>query len=129
MTLDSTQLEAQRLIDDRLRPDHTAVVSQEQDSWQGWTHGASLAFLSPARACICQPFKEVVRFLPRSCPASPWRSASPPSESFNRSPDLDCDSRWPNDVLVAGRKVCGILTQIHGGVVIVGDWYQCSNQA
>ena len=34
--------------------------------------------------------------------------------------ELDCDLRWPNDVLVAGRKVCGILTQLHSGAVVAG---------
>jgi BirA family biotin operon repressor/biotin-[acetyl-CoA-carboxylase] ligase len=33
---------------------------------------------------------------------------------------LECDLRWPNDVLVNGRKVCGILTQLHNGAILAG---------
>jgi len=30
------------------------------------------------------------------------------------------DLRWPNDVLLNGRKVCGILTQLHEGAILAG---------
>jgi len=33
---------------------------------------------------------------------------------------LACDLRWPNDVLVNERKLCGILTQLHEGAILAG---------
>jgi BirA family biotin operon repressor/biotin-[acetyl-CoA-carboxylase] ligase len=33
---------------------------------------------------------------------------------------LSCDLKWPNDVLAGGRKLSGILTQLHQGAVLAG---------
>lgn len=35
-------------------------------------------------------------------------------------PDRDVAVKWPNDVLVEGRKICGILAEAGGDAVIVG---------
>lgn len=42
------------------------------------------------------------------------------ADAIQNETALQCDLRWPNDVLVGGRKVCGILTQLHGSVVVAG---------
>jgi BirA family biotin operon repressor/biotin-[acetyl-CoA-carboxylase] ligase len=33
---------------------------------------------------------------------------------------IACDLRWPNDVMAAGKKCCGILVQLHDDAVIAG---------
>lgn len=42
------------------------------------------------------------------------------AESLQQSAGIACDLRWPNDVLINGRKCAGILTQLHDDVVIAG---------
>ncbi|MCX6624947.1 MAG: biotin--[acetyl-CoA-carboxylase] ligase, partial [Acidobacteria bacterium] len=33
---------------------------------------------------------------------------------------VECDLRWPNDVLIGERKCAGILTELHGEAVVAG---------
>ena len=35
-------------------------------------------------------------------------------------PDHDVGVKWPNDVLVDGRKICGILAEVEGSAIVVG---------
>ncbi len=42
------------------------------------------------------------------------------AEAICRCTTLRCDLRWPNDVLVDGRKVCGILVKFEDGVFLAG---------
>ncbi len=57
-------------------------------------------------------------------------AASPPAvtlalglaaaEAIARVTDLECDLRWPNDLLLNERKAAGILVQVESGVLIAG---------
>jgi BirA family transcriptional regulator, biotin operon repressor / biotin---[acetyl-CoA-carboxylase] ligase len=42
------------------------------------------------------------------------------AEAILKTTDLACDLRWPNDVLIDGRKCAGILTQLEGSAIIAG---------
>src|SRR5262249_60120804 len=42
------------------------------------------------------------------------------AEAIARSTDLECDLRWPNDVLIGDKKVAGILVQLQDRFVIAG---------
>jgi BirA family biotin operon repressor/biotin-[acetyl-CoA-carboxylase] ligase len=42
------------------------------------------------------------------------------AEAISKTAGLACDLRWPNDVLIGGRKCCGILTQLHGSAIVAG---------
>ena len=116
VTVDSTQLEAQRLIDEAC-PDHTAVVSQEQTAGMGrlgrrWhSESGQGLYLS----CVLR-----VELPPAHLPGLTLALGLAAKRTIEEIAELDCDLRWPNDVLVAGRKVCGILTQVHAGAVVAG---------
>lgn len=42
------------------------------------------------------------------------------AETIHKTTDVACDLRWPNDVLIGGRKCCGILTQLEIPAMIAG---------
>jgi BirA family biotin operon repressor/biotin-[acetyl-CoA-carboxylase] ligase len=42
------------------------------------------------------------------------------SEAIEQTTGIDCDLRWPNDVLVRERKVAGILAQLHDACIVAG---------
>ena len=42
------------------------------------------------------------------------------AEAIQSTTGVACDLRWPNDVLVKDRKVCGILAQLYGSAVVAG---------
>ena len=42
------------------------------------------------------------------------------AEAIQKATSLSCDLRWPNDVLISGKKVCGILTQLVDFCIVAG---------
>ncbi len=41
-------------------------------------------------------------------------------DAIHKATDVTCDLRWPNDVLVGGKKCCGILTQLEPPAIVAG---------
>lgn len=88
-------------------PHGTVVTAAEQTAGRGrqgrtWTATPNKALLYSA---IVRPLEERHMMLPLAVPLAVCEAA----EELN--PDLDCQVKWPNDVLVEGRKLAGVLIE------------------
>ncbi|MCS7315641.1 MAG: biotin--[acetyl-CoA-carboxylase] ligase [Bryobacterales bacterium] len=57
---------------------------------------------------------------PEDAPVLALALALATGEAIARVADLACDLRWPNDVLIAGRKCAGILVEAGPGAFLAG---------
>ncbi len=51
------------------------------------------------------------------------------AEAIARATDLRCDLRWPNDVLIGEKKICGILVQVEGDAFVAGIGINVNHQS
>jgi BirA family biotin operon repressor/biotin-[acetyl-CoA-carboxylase] ligase len=42
------------------------------------------------------------------------------ADALAHAAGVECDLRWPNDVMLGGKKVAGILVQVSGAIAIAG---------
>jgi BirA family biotin operon repressor/biotin-[acetyl-CoA-carboxylase] ligase len=42
------------------------------------------------------------------------------AEAITTATGIECDVRWPNDILIDGKKIAGILVELVGGAAIAG---------
>ncbi|MBM3745467.1 MAG: biotin--[acetyl-CoA-carboxylase] ligase [Acidobacteria bacterium] len=95
----------------------TAVVAEEQTAGQG-RHGR--VWRSERASGL---YLTVVLRLPLPLDDVPVLTLAlglATAEAIARTTGLACDLRWPNDVLLDGRKCAGILVQTAGGAFLVG---------
>ncbi len=116
--VDSTNLYLRRLAD--TAPDGTAVIAASQSAGRG---RAGRSFLSPEGglylSVLLRPAVEPER-LPTLTPVA----AAAVCRAVETVCGVRCGVKWPNDVLLGGKKICGILFEsVLGGekpCVIVG---------
>jgi BirA family biotin operon repressor/biotin-[acetyl-CoA-carboxylase] ligase len=120
-TIDSTNTAAKRFAQEGA-PEGTIVVAEEQSAGRGrlgrsWesAKGVNLTF-----SVILRP-----RVAPSELGLLPLLAGVAVCETIRETCRLDAACKWPNDVLVGGKKVCGILSEslLQGddvGAVIVG---------
>ncbi len=112
--VDSTNALALSLAPDPAS-DGLALVAREQTAGRG-QHGRT--WQSPPGTSV---LLSAILFPPaplrRPAILTAWAAVSV-CETVRDVAGLDATIKWPNDVLIAGRKVCGILIEQRGGTVI-----------
>ncbi|HEX8845896.1 MAG TPA: biotin--[acetyl-CoA-carboxylase] ligase [Pyrinomonadaceae bacterium] len=107
-SLPSTNTEAARQAGQGA-PEGLCVVAREQTRGRG---RAGRVWVSPMDAGLY--FSIVLR--PASLPARSWplltlMAALAVRDAIFETCELQTDIKWPNDIIVAGRKLCGILAE------------------
>lgn len=113
---DSTMLDAARLADGGC-PSGTVVGSEEQTAGQG-RHGRS--WLSGKEEGLY--FSTVLRLplQPAQQPMVTMAVGLAVAEAVTGTTGVPVDMRWPNDILIGDRKMCGILVQQHNSALVCG---------
>jgi BirA family transcriptional regulator, biotin operon repressor / biotin---[acetyl-CoA-carboxylase] ligase len=115
-SVDSTMIRAAALADAGCES-RTVVVAEEQTAGQG-RHGRSWHSEKGAGLYISQVFR--LTFCPDTLPVVTLALGLATAEAIGQIAGIECDLRWPNDVLIGAKKCAGILVQLHDGVLIVG---------
>lgn len=109
---DSTNLDCKRLAAEGA-PHGTLAVAEMQAGGRG-RRGRS--WQSPAgesiyMSLLCRP-----DFLPEEAPMLTLVMGISVAEAVERYTGLPAKIKWPNDIVVNGRKICGILTEMEMGL-------------
>ncbi|MDA1358692.1 biotin--[acetyl-CoA-carboxylase] ligase [Glycomyces luteolus] len=98
-------------------PEGKVLIAEEQEHGRG---RLDRHWVSPARAGLTMSF-----LLRPTLPREQWGTLSlltavALEEALKAVCGVNAKLKWPNDVLIADKKVCGILAQVEGNAVIVG---------
>lgn len=111
-TVDSTNTRA-KLLAEHGAPDGTLVVAKTQTGGRG---RRGRQWESPADGGIWMSLLLRPGILPVSASMLTLVSAMAVTAGIRRETGLDCRIKWPNDVVIGGKKVCGILTEMSAEV-------------
>lgn len=117
-TMDDCRVLAQRGL-----PSGTAVVAGFQERGRGRAPGRQ--WLSPAWESLLMTVVLHARELSFPPSQVPLRAGLAVSRAIESATGVAPDIRWPNDAIIAGRKVAGILCEAHAGAVLVGIGINC----
>lgn len=115
-TVDSTMRKALELARAGA-PAGTVVVAEEQTAGQGrlgrhWhsEKGGGLYATGILRPKLC----------PASMPVVTLALGLAAADAIRQTTGINCDLRWPNDLLIEDRKCGGILAELHDGALLAG---------
>src|SRR5487761_1035229 len=106
---DSTNTVAMRLGEEG-EPHGTIVVAEEQTAGRG---RAGHSWTSEKSAGIYVSILLRPQISPMLAPALTLAAGVAAYDAIAEETGLSPDIRWPNDVMLNGKKVCGILTEMH----------------
>ncbi len=115
-TIDSTMLEAARLAEAGCEHG-TVVIADEQTDGQG-RHGRR--WHSEPNAGLYVSIVLRPELQPDSLPVLTLALGLAVADAIAEANCLACDLRWPNDLMLEGRKVAGILVQLLDSAAIAG---------
>lgn len=124
-SIGSTMTEGARLAQEGA-PQGTVVLAEEQLSGVGrlgrkWESERDVGLYSSTLLRL--------PVAPASLPVASLLIGLAAAEAIERSTQLNCDLRWPNDVLIEERKVAGILPHLVAGCVVAGVGINVNNQS
>lgn len=112
----STMTEGARLAQANA-PHGTAIVADEQTSGIG---RLGRSWISEAEQGVYCSVLLRLSIAPASLPVASLVLGLATESAIESSCQLKCDLRWPNDVLIGGKKVAGILTHLVDRCVVAG---------
>jgi len=115
-SIGSTMTEAARLADEGAAHG-TVVIADEQTAGIG---RLGRNWISEAETGIYCSILLRLKLPPAQLPVASLLLGLAVAEAIQKSTSLICDLRWPNDVLINDKKVCGILTQLVGTCIVAG---------
>jgi BirA family biotin operon repressor/biotin-[acetyl-CoA-carboxylase] ligase len=123
-TIASTMTEASRLAIAGA-PQGTVVIAEEQTSGIG---RLGRSWISEYAAGVYTSILLRLPLPPSNLPVASLLVGLATAEAIEKSTQLACDLRWPNDVLIRERKVAGILPQLTGDCIVAGIGINVNNE-
>ena len=105
--IDSTNKKAREIAGGGA-PEGTLVIAEEQSRGRG---RIGRSWYSPARAGIYLSLILRPKVPPNEAPKMTLVAGVSVAEALLRATPLKPRIKWPNDILIKGRKICGILTE------------------
>lgn len=106
--IDSTNNEIRRMAENGA-PDGTLAIAEIQTAGKG---RRGRAWTSPRGSGIWMSFLLRPDFAPEYASMLTLVAAMAVERGIREQTGLDCQIKWPNDIVLNGRKICGILTEM-----------------
>ncbi|MCC8059918.1 MAG: biotin--[acetyl-CoA-carboxylase] ligase [Clostridiales bacterium] len=105
---DSTNIQL-RLLAEKGVPEGTLVVAGQQNAGKG---RRGRAWLGPRDSGVWMSLLLRPGFAPEHASMLTLVAALAVAQGIREQTGLDCGIKWPNDIVLGGKKVCGILTEM-----------------